>query len=215
MRIDTTIDFHADAGGKDPDTHSATLRRYHRLLWSKPLPSGKPFELHESGLYLRHESELGSFCLSGDSIVPTFRKWGSLRDTINRIPQHDIDDFWRVASTIGARIVFPANQINGKHTINQARGINSRIADRFDLTLECIRRHYLRLWSPLADALDRYVDFFELFGGFGGYVEFFLLEDLVAPDGSVRFFKPFDDFQSQVRHPRRVSTSTRNTVATR
>ena len=45
MVIDTTFDFRTDAAGKDPDTYSATLCRYHQLLWSKPLPSGVVFEL--------------------------------------------------------------------------------------------------------------------------------------------------------------------------
>ena len=40
MAIDTAFDFRTDANGKDPDSHSLTLRRYHRLLWSKPLPNG-------------------------------------------------------------------------------------------------------------------------------------------------------------------------------
>jgi len=44
-RIDTSYDFRTDAGGKDPDLFSATLRRYHRKLWSKPLPSGAMFDL--------------------------------------------------------------------------------------------------------------------------------------------------------------------------
>ena len=43
--IDTSFDFRTDAGGKDPDTHSATLRRYHKLLCSKPLPNGAMFDL--------------------------------------------------------------------------------------------------------------------------------------------------------------------------
>lgn len=37
MIIDTAFDFRTDtAPGKDPDSHSPTLRRYHQLLWSKP-----------------------------------------------------------------------------------------------------------------------------------------------------------------------------------
>lgn len=44
VTIDVAFDFRTDAGGKDPDSHSPTLRRYHRLLWSKPLPSGEPFD---------------------------------------------------------------------------------------------------------------------------------------------------------------------------
>ena len=49
--------------------------------------------------------------------------------------------------------------------------------------------------SPLAPTLSRYADFFALFGDFRGYVSFFLLEDLVTDDGSVKFFMPFDDFR--------------------
>ena len=40
MTIDIAFDFRTDAGGKDPDAYSPTLRRYHRLLWSKRLPGG-------------------------------------------------------------------------------------------------------------------------------------------------------------------------------
>jgi len=64
-------------------------------------------------------------------------------------------------------------------TINQARGINHLIADRFDLTLECIKLHYEKGVSPLSQVLERYKDFFELFQSFQGYVDFFLLNDLV------------------------------------
>ena len=43
--------------------------------------------------------------------------------------------------------------------------------------------------------LARYADFFALFEDFGGYVGFFLLDDLVSDDDSaLRFFLPFDDF---------------------
>ena len=45
-RIDITFDFRSDTPpGKDPDVFSPTLSRYHKLLWSKPLPSGLVFEL--------------------------------------------------------------------------------------------------------------------------------------------------------------------------
>lgn len=80
-------------------------------------------------------------------------------------------------------------------TINQARGMHAGIADRFDLTLECMRRHYLGEDSLLADTLLNYEDFFALFEDFAGYVDFRLLGDLIA-DGQVRFWMPFDDFES-------------------
>ena len=47
-------------------------------------------------------------------------------------------------------------------TINGARGVNHKIQDRFDLTLECIRRFYLNEFSPLKDTLNRYKTFFKL-----------------------------------------------------
>lgn len=94
-------------------------------------------------------------------------------------------------------MIFPANQIQRKWTINQARGCLRRIGDRFDLTVECIRRHYDGGKSPLAETLNRYADFFGLFGDFQGYVDFFLLHDLLENGSdSVKFFLPFDDFNS-------------------
>jgi hypothetical protein len=92
-------------------------------------------------------------------------------------------------------MVFPGNRIGRKMTINGARGFHPRIKDRFDLTVECIRRHYSSENSPLGETLERYTDFFGLFEDFRGYVEFFLLQDIVAEDFSgVKFFMPFDDF---------------------
>ena len=56
MLIDTSFDFRVDARGKDPDSHSPTLRKYHKRLWSRPLPGGVPFELRDTtpGVYLHH-----------------------------------------------------------------------------------------------------------------------------------------------------------------
>lgn len=196
--IDTSFDFRIDAGGKDPDTYSATLRRYHQVLWSKPLPSGVPFDLSISqpGAYLYHRSDLGEFVLASDSVIPTFGRWKRLSPIIEQIPESETEAFRALSYTIGAMMVFPGNRVEGKATINGARGFNARIADRLDLTLECIRRHYLHLDSPLADTLALYSDFFSLFGDFSGYVDFFLLDDLVTSEHDVRFHLPFDDFRT-------------------
>ena len=70
--IDATFDVRTDAGGKDPDSHSAMLRHYHRLLWGKALPDGRPFELDAK---LRHSSALGDFWLSSDSISHSYSYW--------------------------------------------------------------------------------------------------------------------------------------------
>lgn len=192
--IDITFDFRSDTPpGKDPDTHSKTLRRYHTLLWSKVLPSGVPFELKARGGYFHHRSELGEFCLSSDTVIPSF-DWDS---HIQRsIPKEELDAFNAIGYTIGGMMVFPAVKIDRKWTINQARGCSKEIRDRFDLTLECIRRHYEATESPLADVLARYRSFFHLFRDFRGYVDFFLLQDLVSDDyATVRIAEPFDNFK--------------------
>jgi hypothetical protein len=87
----------------------------------------------------------------------------------------------RAFYTIGGFTVFPVHP----QSLNQVRGTDSRIADRFDLTLECIRRHYVGgQESPLARVLEVDAGFFRLFGegqsGFAAYVDFFHLQDLVS-----------------------------------
>lgn len=195
--IDTSFDFRTDAGGRDPDVYSPTLRRYHKLLWSKPLPGGAQFELDNitPGAYLHHRSDLGEFLLSSDSVMQTFTRWVKLKHIIEQIPEAEIEAFMTIGYTIGGMMIFPANKVDGKMTINGARGFNQSIADRMDLTLECIRRHYIGQSSPLSATLKRYADFFALFEDFSSYVDFFLLEDLVAENrAAVKFFMPFDDF---------------------
>jgi hypothetical protein len=192
--IDITFDFRTDSpAGKDPDAYSKTLRRYHKLLWSKRLPGGAYFELTSRGKYFYHRSEIGDFCLSSDAVIPTF-KWAAQIKSM--IPAAELDAFNAIGYTIGGMMVFPANQVNHKGTINQDRGCNHLIRDRFDLTVECIRRYYVGESSPLFETLERYAPFFHLFADFKGYTEFFLLQDLVTSDFSqVRISQPFDDFR--------------------
>ncbi len=200
--IDTDFDFRNDTPeGQDPDRHSATLRNYHKFLWSKPLPDGQVFELDDvtPNCYLHHKSELGEFFLSSDSAVPTYREWKRpyLAQILAQMPADDLHSFQRIAYTIGGMMLFPSNRVDGGWSLNQARGMNTKIADRLDLTLECIRREYLGQSSPLADVLGRYHDFFALFGNFREYVDFFVLQDLTARDcAAVNFFLPFDEFRT-------------------
>lgn len=195
--IDTTFDVYSDARGRDPDSHSATLRHYHKQLWSKPLPDGTPFYLSDQspGVYLHHKSQRGEFCLSSDSLGHTYRYVKGMARIVQEVPEDELDRFFSICSTVGAYIVFPGRRIDGKSTINGARGLNGKIRDRFDLSLECIRRHYLNEESPLSAVLARYADFFELFDSFQGYANFFLLQDLITEDGnSIKFFLPFKGF---------------------
>ena len=72
--------------------------------------------------------------------------------------------------------------------MNQARGCSRKISDRWDLTLECIRRYYSGEPSPLDTALQRSKAFFDLFVDFKGYVDFFLLQDCVDENYNVKFW---------------------------
>jgi hypothetical protein len=195
--IDTSFDFRSDSAGRDPDKYSPTLRDYHRQLWSKALRSGEQFELDDRtpGAYLHHQSDLGEFFLSSDTVVPTYGQWARMKHITAHISEKDDRRFHSIRYTIGGMLIFPSNVVDRKPTINGARGFDARISDRIDLTLESIRRHYRGEVSPLAEALARYASFFELFGDFDGYLEFFLLRDLVDERSMVRFMLPFDDFR--------------------
>jgi hypothetical protein len=199
--IDTAFDARWDAGGKDPDTWSPTLRRYHQALWSKPLPSGLHFTLEATSrppYYFHHASTLGEFVMSSDAFVPAYTRYGVPRSIIEQLPAAEHEHFNAIGYTIGGLILWPSNRVDGKWTINQARGcLRSTIGDRMDLTLECIRRYYLAEPSPLGDVLGRYSSFFDAFVDFRGYVDFWLLQDMVSDDYStIRFFASFDNFLS-------------------
>jgi len=197
MIIDTSYNFYTDAGGGDPDSTSPTLRKFHKMLWSKPLPNGENFKLSDNqhGVYLHHKSKLGDFFLGSDAITHSYRDHKRKQWLTKQIPR-EVNELFDTGSTIGAYIIFPNNRIASNHTINQARGVNNLIDDRFDLTLECIRRFYLGQRSPLYDSLLRYKNFFDLFDNFIGYIHFFLLEDLIDENRKIKFYLPFDDFKT-------------------
>lgn len=75
MKIDIKFNVYTDANGGDPDSTSPTLHSYHKMLWSKPLPDGRTFELSKTknGYYLYHKSVLGEFSLGSDAIWHTYK----------------------------------------------------------------------------------------------------------------------------------------------
>lgn len=194
--IDIATDFQHDAGRRDPDSYSPLLQSYHLRLWDKPLPGGTRFNLSPgrvgSALVLHHRSESGEFVLSSDTLANSNR--GACREFYESMGVESNIAWHRDGGTIGGRLIFPRNRVDGKQTINQSRGMHPQIRDRFDLTLEAIRRHYVGETSPLTGTLASYRGFFDLFETFAGYTEFFLLQDLTDGDGNVRFFIPFDEF---------------------
>jgi hypothetical protein len=196
--IDPNLDFakyYREERG-DPDRDSKRLYLWQHALWGRPVDGVEPFELkvvYNRGYGMRLVTAAVEFWLGSDAIIPTWSSpgWRSrfapdLADEVAAVRAGtDTDDFFRIASTIGGYLVFPRNRTGQtSRTINQARGMNPQIADRFDLTLECIRRHYREpdAVNPLGPRLAYYGDFFALFGDFDTYVRFFLLDDLVTAE---------------------------------
>ena len=197
--IDVTFDFTTDSkgywdgfwtrndglggGGSDPDKASPTLKEYHRLLWSKLLPNGEVMNLQpgKAGYYLIWKD----MDLSSDSIIVGFRykKYRHMMDQV-RAKVGDFEVYFekliRRSYSIGGMIIFPAHP----NSMNQSRGRNGIISDRWDLTLECIRRYYAGEESPLSKTIESDKAFFDLFVDFKGYVDFFFLQDCVSPDYS-------------------------------
>ena len=207
--VDTSYDFRCEIPLKaDPDSDSVTLRRYHQLLWSRQTPSGAELRLadrHDGPfLYPGYLSKATGteVVWSSDAIVNSWVHWArpSMANVIREVPRDFVDEYYACTCTIGSYMMWPRNRIDGKPTVNQARGTKTyEIADRIDLTLECVRLYYAGQPSPLNDddddTLDRYADFFALFVDFKGFVDFWLLQDLVSNDYlRVDFLLPFQSF---------------------
>ena len=211
MPIDIHFKMNSDANGKDPDSHSPTLRAYHQQLWSKALPNGKEFTIERLGQYLGHSSDMGTFYLGSDAITHSYKHHERKRWLTSQIPDV-VDALFDLGLTIGAYTLFPNNRIDMKPTINGARGMSAMIDDRFDLTLECIRRHYefhdqkpvkCEAFPPVRSALFSRVmpTSSACSNPSKGTSTFFCCKTLVAPDESVKFYLPFDDFQTRPTFP--------------
>ena len=191
--IDVHFDVQTDSRGKDPDYASATMKSYHQLLWSKQLPNkevmnletGKDCYLKWNGIYL-----------GSDSITATFRNgrnkhFEEFKKGITNYEEYEKRNLSKLY-TIGGAIIFPQTH----WSMNRARGCHPRICDRWDLTLECIRRYYAGEHSPLDRSLLESKQFFDLFLDFKGYVDFFLLQDCVDDDYNVKFWLNTSLFES-------------------
>lgn len=165
----------------DPDRESKTLQEYQRLLWSKRLPNGDNMLLSKGNgaYYLTWQN----YRFGSDSIVTSFR-YRKYRNMLEQVAKsvsnwHKyIESYMAESYTIGGEIIFP-KMMGG---INQSRGCHPFIRDRWDLTIECIRKYYLGEFSPLFSVLDKNKDFFNLFVNFKGYIDFFYLQDCVSSD---------------------------------
>ena len=202
LDVDVSFDFTTDcdywpgfwerndglgAGKQDPDIASQTLRQYHQALWSRDLPCGKHMilEFGGPGCYLMYgDMELGS-----DSITTEFRngRGMALQKDTRELLADNVYETWmeeqlRLTYTMGGMILFPRH----RNSLNQMRGFNAAICDRWDLTLECIRRYYLGIIDQDNNPLGKHIlndkAFFDLFVDFKGYCDFFFLQDCVTDD---------------------------------
>jgi hypothetical protein len=199
MTIDVDFDFTSDSfgywedywnrndgmgsGKTDPDLYSPTLQLYQKLLWSRVLPNGEfmDLEIGTGANYLTWKN----FRFGSDSIIVSFRykKYRYMIEQVMRAVgdyKKFYENYTHKSYTIGGEIIFPKHV----NSINQMRGTNALIADRWDLTLECIRRYYNNDKSPLYETLKEDKQFFSLFKDFKGYVDFFFLQDAVTEDYS-------------------------------
>ncbi len=200
MRIDTSTDFTLDiphywdnfwagngglgVGNGDPDLSSKTLQRYHQTVWSRKLPCGDTMKL-QCGTGSNYLFWKG-FRFGSDSIIVSFRyeKCRQLLENVQQVvPDYRtfVENYLHKSYTIGGMMIFP------KHpgSINQVKGTNPLICDRWDLTLECIRRYYSGENNPIQRTLSRDKPFFDLFVDFKGFVDYFFLQDCVTDDYSI------------------------------
>lgn len=169
-------------GSADPDRSSPMLREYHRIVWSGELPNGQMLILENDpyGYLNWNGMRFGS-----DSITASFR-YRRCRHLLEQVEvgmddyRGFVENYIHAFYTMGGMIIFPRHC----NSINQVRGTDRRICDRWDLTLECIRRYYSGEDSPISWCLEQDKEFFDLFVNFRGYVDFFCLRGCVSDDYS-------------------------------
>ncbi|WP_458113844.1 hypothetical protein M1D88_07095 [Arthrobacter sp. R1-13] len=222
--FDTSFNYKTDTPGRtrrDPDRYSQLLRWDHQLLWSKELPSGVPFApkvtTRRSEYLIYTDANEKRHCYGSDAITSSYTGRStpaSLVKAMDELSDDQKSAYLDPPYTIGSAMIWPVR--TGQTTMNQARGFGPSgrlIADRMDLTLACIRRHYTGgsenapagafkdAYRDFFAVINAYKDFFKLFGqgeqGFTAFVDFFHLQDLVTPDyNEIRFFVPFEGFES-------------------
>lgn len=199
---------------KDPDDVNPDLRESHRLLWSKAL-GGEVLGLTAQRWsdYLTVVSTGDGWTLGSDNFATIhYNALRTFAEALDGVSDGHLCQF----CTIGGYIVFPnqlaqqqsitTNRTARRWTINQARGMEGRISDRFDLTLEAIRLFYEGIVhrddNPIGDVLEAYRWWFDLFGqgteGFVAYADFFFLTPMLDDHCQVQ---PFGSLTLAFDHP--------------
>ena len=189
--LDVSFDYRKikeDGSWNDPDKVSIELKQAHKILWSKELPNGETVALYEGSAenwdagnpYLVLETSHVKYKLTSDSMINSFIGWDRIKQIETQLTDEEKKLFLKIGYSIGNFILFPGNQVAGMKTLNTKR--YEVYYDRFDFTLDSIRKFYSRETSELYDCINRYKQFFDLFIDFKGYCEFFFLQDFVSDD---------------------------------
>ena len=136
--------------GQDPDSKSPTLKKYHKLLWSKPLPSGKIFDLKEdppelSKNYLYHKSELGYFVFGSDAITHSYRNHKKKKHITEQIPD-EVSDLFNQGANIASYIIFPKNMPNLNQSLLSGFSNFDFNKPKIKKITEIIKAHSLISW---------------------------------------------------------------------
>lgn len=223
MRVfDLTFDYETDRPARtkaDADRDSPRLRLDHELLWTKPLRSGVTFApiaplARREGYLIWTDGSGARHWYGSDAITQSYTRWASpkeLAEAKAALSDEQRTLYLGPPYTIASSTIWPVRSID-LPTINTARGFGPTgrvLRDRIDLTLECIRRHYVGTENALASVLTAYNDFFSLFEGFPEFTEFFHFQDLVSPDFSaVRSLMCFDEVLAQPAFEREATPTT-------
>lgn len=183
---------------KDPDKYNDELGKAHCILWSSKNKLG---ELGHSK-YNRLSTTINGieFIFTPDSITNSYYKNKTVSSFDDEVQQL-IEEYKRKENTIGSSIIFPI-RIDGQSiiwTMNRARGLSKKVHDRFDYSLECIKRYYDKNEdNPLLKAVEKSSKFFDTFDSFKEYVDFFFLNDLVDENYNVISFTDTIDFDCAI-----------------
>ena len=200
----------------DPDSQSIIQKQWHIELWNRNFCGKHLFQLKESELKDDNPKEVFMDDLdskkrySSDWMNSCYTHYKEYQGKVNHekfTEPDNIREFETLTHTMGNYIIFPRHV----NSINTERGrYNGRIKDRFDLTLECIRRFYKKEYSPLFDTLKKDSEFFEKFKDSNGkmnfkkYVDFFFLQDLIEDydendedciDKKIKYFIPSENWE--------------------
>lgn len=194
------IDCTPDYPYADPDAVCEELREMHYRLYNRydshivrPFSFEKKYPLlSPNGQYFYLYEANGNNRFGSDTMNSLYLYYEALQNIryemikCGRNPESEMENSRRnIIYRPGNFIIFPKK--DKKVSINVARGnYRGKIKDRFDLTLDCIKKQYESRDNSLSWILQEYWDeFFGRFYDFNEYVHFFMLEDYLDEKNEV------------------------------